>query len=197
MGEALEVIDKGSDLGSPLATVSFRQGAIPSIEDVLTEIANPGFFGLSGIIYGFVEEVDSLNFSRLEDLNNFFTRVPGGYLWRQMKEGHKRLNSPLTEGQIIYDSLKTGGDGASIIGMFKGFTFKRINKTPRQFFEEIEKAANNCGLNNATLIEVIDRLNAAPNQEIRDGIKGELFTLILPVYKLLRSKGYSHRDLCS
>ncbi|NMC63862.1 MAG: hypothetical protein GYA55_11925 [SAR324 cluster bacterium] len=133
----------------------------------------------------------------LEDLNNFFTRLPGGAYWRALKEGNRILNSPLTQVSLISKEIQYRGNGASLEKALRGFTLKRMNQTTQEFYRDIERGVSHCKVENEKLIEVIERLNNAHDQIVRNQIKQELFELILPIYKYLRSEGYSHQDLCA
>lgn len=131
----------------------------------------------SALIGGPYESYEEPDPVRLEDLNNFFTRLPGGAYWRALKEGNRILNSPLTQVALISKAIQDRENGASLEKALRGFTLKRMNQTTKEFFRDIERGVSHCNIENEKLIEVIERLNNAHDQIVRNQIKQELFVL--------------------
>ncbi len=66
-----------------------------------------------------------------------------------------------------------------------------LNRTPRQFFQDVELAIQESGISKSEL-ERLQRLN---HEDFMGRHIYKLYDLVLPIYKILREKGYNHHDL--
>lgn len=128
------------------------------------------------------------------ELNNFFCNMPGGLyrddpaftsLWRDEEtflQAWMRLERSRKRDLNFTD--------------LEGYSARKLNQRPDQFFRAIDSAIGECGVNIEQLRAVVLRhLEASdPSQKRMEIIQG-IHSMLLPVYKRLRQIGYTHRDL--
>lgn len=125
-------------------------------------------------------------------LNNFYTKLPGGYRRDMIWKGTK---TPLRDFLENSQNLPL-------------YTAKRLVQSEEQFFSEIDSAVIASGLSLEEIteanIEILRAMDIARGLPFIERVKGlrEIFELILglearviPVYLELRGRGYNHYDL--
>lgn len=74
------------------------------------------------------------------------------------------------------------------------YSDKRLDQTAEQFYEEIDKTVQEVGIPMKKISEVVNRRMFGESGEV---LYKDMWEVLLPVYRALRKKGYSHGDLVS
>lgn len=112
------------------------------------------------------------------DMNNFFCNV-------SMAPGYRRADYASV--QALQEKHRQFFGRATEM---EGFSLKRLDDTNQAFFDEIDAVIEDLGIKRQEIERlVVER--AAKSEEAQKALD----TLLLPVYKALRKRGYSHRDL--
>ncbi len=121
------------------------------------------------------------------ELNNFFFNLPGGFY---------RASTEAKNLQRIYgDRLKEGyrkkgkTDGQIQEILRRDHSSKKLSQTVEEFYDSIDHAIRECGMSESDIEELVYN---AQHQTIPIE---EVCEQILPIYKKLRERGYSHIEL--
>jgi hypothetical protein len=112
-------------------------------------------------------------------LNNFDGHFPGGYKVR------------LAEMAETLDEVHSAGERSSEL-----HSERFMSETPREFIGSIDRAISTTCLDRSELEELRANLDDAHDQAVGVTEAHEAYcTFILPVYRQLRTEGYTHYDL--
>jgi hypothetical protein len=126
-----------------------------------------------------------------EYLNNFFCSVTGGF-YRSNTIQNVFLPGE-TFGQLY---RRTSTNGHAHDGDLQGYTDKKLEMTPAEFFDHIDQAMESKGISKDHVAMLQKAISASGNDlRIRHQLLSELHDVLFPVYLKLRIDGFSHRDL--
>jgi len=126
-------------------------------------------------------------------LNNFHMHFPAG------NSPHNYEDEPIfSEGYYRFMANEAGWDSTfRELGYNPRFqSEKRLNQTPKQFYEEVDRTVEELGMSMTSVSEAVNLMLSRRHLGIEAGsIADIVWPALYPIYVALRKKGYSKEDL--